>query len=91
VVADLTLELADALGYPDSVKGALITQMERRGLAALAGLRPGMVILSVDGKAVATAKSAAAAINAASTTKGVTLQVRGPRTGVQTVTLKEEE
>ncbi|MFO0925695.1 MAG: trypsin-like peptidase domain-containing protein [Gemmataceae bacterium] len=91
VLAELNPDLADALGYPDSVKGVLITRMDRRGMAAFAGIRAGMVIVSVDGVPVTTARAAATAINAGSTTKGITLQVRGPRSGVQTVVIKADD
>jgi serine protease Do len=91
VVADLTPELAESLGYPESVRGALITQVTRKGLAYQAGLKPGMVILKVDGKTVSTARALATAIADGSTRKGIVLQVRGPRTSSENVTLKEEE
>jgi serine protease Do len=90
-VADLTAELAEALGYPESVRGALITQVIRDGVAHLAGLRPGKVILSVNKKAVTTARAAATAMAATSPREAVVLQVRGPRTKAEEVTLRAEE
>jgi S1-C subfamily serine protease len=50
-----------------------------------------MVILKVDGKTVSTARALATAIADGSTRKGIVLQVRGPRTSSENVTLKEEE
>jgi serine protease Do len=90
-VADLTDELAEALGYPETVKGALITRMEPSGLAAAAKMRPGMVIVRVDKKAVANAKALEKAIAAGSTAKGITVQARSPSGGMKTFVLKAEE
>jgi serine protease Do len=90
-VTDLTTDLGRALGYPRSVKGALITRVERSGLAFASGLRAGMVILSVDKKSVATAKAASEALTAGSTAKGIAVQARLPDSGPRTYVLKEEE
>jgi serine protease Do len=87
-LADLTPALAEALGYPESVKGALITRMDRRGLASAMGLRTGLVIVSVERKPVTSAKTASAMINAGSTRRGIMLGIRGPG-GSQTIILKE--
>jgi serine protease Do len=91
VITDLTDELADALDYPDSVKGALIARMDRTGLAARAGLQPGMVIVKVNKSATTTAKAVKEAIAAGSTTKGISVQARSQRGGLRTFVLKEEE
>jgi serine protease Do len=90
-VADLTSELAEALGYPEKLKGVLITRIDRTGLAAQAGLRPGMVILRVNKKPVATAEAFSDAVKVGSTSKGITVQARGPRGGTRSYVLKEEE
>jgi serine protease Do len=90
-VADLTDELAEALGYPETVKGALITRLDRSGLAARAGLRAGMVIVSVDKKAVKTARECGRAIAGGSTEKGITVRARSPRGELKTFVLKNEE
>jgi serine protease Do len=89
-VADLTPDLAETLGYPETLKGALITQITRNGLAHLAGLQPGKVILSVNGRPVISARTAAAALTAGSTRTGIALRVRGPRTGVEEVVLQAD-
>lgn len=90
-VADLTAELGEALGYPETVRGALITRIDRGGIASRGGLGTGMVIVSVDRKAVTTAKAASTLVNAGSLKAGILVNVRGPRSGVQSVLLKGEE
>jgi serine protease Do len=47
----LTPDLADAMGL-ESTKGALVSQIEPGGAAARAGIRPGDVIVSVNGTAI---------------------------------------
>jgi serine protease Do len=89
VVTDLTEELGDALGYPDTVKGGVIVRMDRTGLAAQAGLQPGMVILKVNKGATTTAKAVKDAIAAGSTTRGITVQARSQRGGLRTFVIKE--
>jgi serine protease Do len=91
VVTDLTAELADVLDYPEETKGVLIVTVLRKGPAGAAGLKPGQLILSVNGKATATAKAASAALEKGSLSKGIKVEVRGPKGAKQTVTLKEEE
>ncbi len=90
-VVDLTPELAEALGYPEDAKGVLVFSLARTGLAAQAGIKPGSLILSVDKKEVKTAKEARAAFNKGSTKKGIVVEIRGPRGGKQTVTLREAD
>jgi Do/DeqQ family serine protease len=51
VVTSLTTQLADELGAP-STRGALINQMARQSDAYSAGLRPGDVIVSFNGRPV---------------------------------------
>ncbi|QLG87030.1 Do family serine endopeptidase [Chitinibacter bivalviorum] len=50
-VQDLTADLATSLGVKD-VKGSLIAGVVRNGPAANAGVRPGDLLLSIDGKEV---------------------------------------
>lgn len=51
VVISLTTQLADELGAP-STRGALINQMTRQSDAYAAGLRPGDIIVSFNGRSV---------------------------------------
>lgn len=52
MIQDFTPDLADALGIEAGV-GAVVTQVEPDSAAAEAGLEPGDLIVSVDGRAVA--------------------------------------
>ncbi len=58
---EITHDLARALALPGPA-GALVTDVERRGPAARAGLQQGDVILTVDGKSIDHASSLARAI-----------------------------
>jgi serine protease Do len=90
-LVDLTPELAEAVGYPDDLKGVLVFSMTRTGPAAVAGIKPGDVILSVAKKAVTTAKEAKDALGHGSLKKGIAVETRG-RTGTKkTVILRETE
>jgi serine protease Do len=77
-VANLTAELAEALGYPEGTRGALVTKVERGGLAAGVGIRPGMLITAVDRKAVTTAKAVRDQVSGAALDKGVRVRVLAP-------------
>jgi serine protease Do len=90
-VADLTAEWRLRLGFKGVKKGALISKLAENGLAFTAGLRPGMVITAVDGKAVTSGKTAAAAIKAGSLAKGVRLKVESPGGKKAEVVLRESE
>ncbi len=90
-VADLTVELADTLGYPLTTRGALITKVSRDGLADAEGVRPGLLITSVNGKVVGTARAARDAIQAASTATGVRLRLMGPSGASAEVVLRARE
>jgi serine protease Do len=51
-VQPLTAELASRLGYSGSDRGVVITQVTPLGAAAAAGVRPGQILLSINGRAV---------------------------------------
>ena len=87
-VTDLTPAMARKLGFREKVEGALITRVERDGLAALAGLRRGMVITRVDKKSVTSAAELKDKFDQASLKTGVLLQVQSPDSGTSFVLLK---
>jgi serine protease Do len=91
VVTDLTDDLADTLGFPDTVKGGLIVRVDPTGLAAQSGLRVGMVIVKVNKESTTNAKAAREAIAAGSTEKGISIEARGQRGGTRTFVLKDED
>jgi len=85
---DLTPSLAEGLGYKDTTKGALLTDVERNGLAASAGLGRGVLVTKVERQSVASASELKEKLDKASLDKGVMLQVRTPKGGVTYVLLK---
>src|SRR5262249_34002090 len=88
-VLELTDQVANLLGYTDAAEGVVVWSMERRGLGARAGLRPGWLIQSVDGKKVTTPKQLVEAIRKGSTTKGITLKVQVRGGATRTVVVKK--
>lgn len=69
-VQELTLDLASALGLKEA-RGALVAAVEKGGPADKAGIRPGDVILALDGKAIETSADLARFV--ASTKPGATV------------------
>jgi serine protease Do len=90
-VTELTADLAEELGFPETVKGVLIVRVAADGLAAQAGLRAGMVILSANKTAVTTPRELAEVIKEGSTSTGITLRARTARGAAQTFVLKAKE
>jgi serine protease Do len=88
--ADLTPKLAEGLGYSDTTKGAVLTGVERDGLAASAGLGRGMLVTKVEQQPVTSADALKEKLDKTALDKGVMLQVRTPRGGVTYVMLKSE-
>jgi len=88
---DLTADVADRLGYRDAKQGAVISRVDRGGLAAAAGLRAGTLITKVDKKPIKSAKELRDAIDAASLERGVLLQVETPQGGTNFVLLKSSK
>ncbi len=78
-ITDLTSEWAERLGYKDEPAGVLITQVDPNGLAADKGLRTGMVLQKVDGKAVKSAASAVKRSRKATWKKASSSRSRRPR------------
>jgi serine protease Do len=77
-VATMTKELAEQQGYKESVKGVLITDVDSGSDADEQGLRPGMVILSVDGKGVTTAEEFNKFISSDQAKNGIRLRIADP-------------
>ncbi len=77
-VGELTAELAKQHGYDQSVKGVVILSVEAGSDAADNGLAPGMVIVSVNGKEVATVAEFLSEIGGKSSSEGVRLRVLDP-------------
>lgn len=88
-VAELTDETAEDLGYKKGTRGVVIMKVNPESVAGLAGLRKGMLILKVDNKSVSTAAAARQALEAASLSRGVLLQVQSPTGGTNYVLLKQ--
>jgi serine protease Do len=87
-MVDLNDELANQLGYKSGLKGALVSRVEPGSVAAVAGLRRGMLLTRVNQTAVTSAASAREALNQGSLAKGILLQVRSPQGGVNFVLLQ---
>jgi serine protease Do len=85
---DMTADVAESLGYKEQKHGAVIARVERDGLAADAGLRPGTLITKVDKKPIKSAKELREALESAALNKGVLLQVETPQGGTNYVLLK---
>lgn len=74
-LSDVTSDVAQQLGLKGS-EGALIVNVREGGLAADAGLRPGMVILKVGQKSIKSAADFETAMKHESVKEGVMLLVR---------------
>jgi len=75
-VRDLTPALAQERGYEAGAKGAFVTEVEPMGAAAKAGIRPGDLIVEVQGEAVANARQLRKALGDHRDLEGVRLIVR---------------
>jgi len=74
-VSNVTPEAAQKYGYK-SGQGVLITNVEAGGLGALAGLRPGMLILQVDRQKVSNVAELREIMAKADIAKGIPMLVR---------------
>ena len=74
-ISNVPPEAAGRFGYKPG-QGVLITGVDAAGLAARAGLRPGMLILHVGGRKVATIAEFQEAMKGASLAKGIPFLVR---------------
>ena len=85
---DLTSEIADNLGYKTQTRGALLARVDPESVGADAGLRPGTLITKADKKPVKSARELRDAIEDASLSKGILLQIETPQGGTNFVVLK---
>jgi serine protease Do len=84
MIQPVTAEIADSLGLKET-RGALVTEVAAASPAAKAGLRQGDVVLSFDGKPVATLRDLSRAV--AGTPAGTTSKIEFVRDGkVRTAT-----
>jgi len=90
-VSDLTADLADQLGYKENATGALITNVDRDGIAYEAGLRRGFLITKVDKVSVKSATACKDAVEKGSLEQGILLSVTSPIGGSNLVLLKASE
>jgi hypothetical protein len=88
VVLDPTPDLLRALGYERDAEGVPVLAVAPKGLAAGAGLKPGMVILTINGKPVRSARTVDSAIGERKIVEGIELEVSDPKGKKQTLTLK---
>jgi serine protease Do len=88
-IQDLTPEMADSLGIKDA-KGAIIPEVQEDSPADKAGIKPGDVIVELDGKAVENANDLSTRI--AAMKPGTTVKLTVIREGKrQTITAELEE
>ncbi len=87
---DLTPKLAEGLGYKDGEKGALLTDVDREGAAAQAGLGRGVLVTKVEKQPVTGASDLKDKLSKESLDKGVMLQVESPKGGLTYVLLKKD-
>jgi serine protease Do len=88
-VAELTPALIRRLELPADAQGAVVVDVDVRGLAWDSGLRPGMLIVAVDETAVATAKEFEKAMENVDLKKGIRLTVKVPGVGTRIVILRQ--
>lgn len=75
-VQTLTPELSRQLGYDNDQRGVAVTEVAPGGLAAQAGLRPGMIIVSVNGIETGNVHNFREVLADADLTKGLRLHVK---------------
>ena len=77
-VRELTPDVAKELGYDDKTTGLVVTSVDPKGAAALAGVGPGQIIEKVGSKKIATAKDLEEAVKGLSLKEGITLLINTP-------------
>ena len=74
-LGDITQQIADRLGLPDT-RGALALSVQEGGPAAKAGIRPGDVLVRLDGDQLASPEDLLAALRSKSPGQTVTVEFR---------------
>ena len=77
-VKELTPELAKELGYDEKITGLVVTSVDPKGAAALAGISAGLIIEKVGTKKITSAKDLEEALKSVSLKDGVTLLINSP-------------
>ena len=80
-VETLTDEMAEKLGYKKATRGVLVTDVKSGSDAAEQGIRPGMLIIGVQGKDVKTAEEFTRAVGEKEAREGIRLRVTDNRGG----------
>jgi len=89
-LTDLTPDLAEKAGFKKGTKGALVTKVEPGTQAYKSGIRSGVVVQKVDGKAISDASQAQSRLGEAKPGKGLLLQVLNPEGDVNLVVIKKD-
>jgi len=90
-VTDLTPEMAEQLGFKESIDGVAVVQVDPDGTAASAGLKRGTVITRVDREPVKSAAAMKEMIEKGSLDKGILFQTVSPQGGTGYVLLRKME
>jgi serine protease Do len=88
VMTDLTAELAKQQKLPKDLKGAVISNVTKNGLAEKSGLARGLIVLKVDKTPVGSALAFEQALRQADPEKGAVLHVMKPNGDVDFVVLR---
>ena len=77
-VKEMTSDAAKELGYDEKQTGLVVTAVDPKGPAAVAGLTPGLIIEKIGSKKISSAKDMEEALKSVSLKEGVTLLVNSP-------------
>jgi serine protease Do len=86
-VEAMTKELAEKYGHKEAAKGVIITEVKAGSDAAEQGIRPGMIVASVEGRDVTSPAEFRRAVESADARKGVRLLVKDRSGGQRFVLL----
>jgi serine protease Do len=89
-VTEITADVANRMSLPKDVRGVVVANLTRGGLAEQSGLARGAVILQVDRKPVTNAEEFRTAVSRASREKGAVLHVLRPNGDIDFVILRGE-